>query len=65
MLRIIRNPQVQTSASLTGKVDGTYSYLMAFKGLKQNVISARYFFVLSQFDGLQPIYTKHDGIKKQ
>jgi hypothetical protein len=32
MLRIMRNPQIETAASLTGKGDGTYSYLSALKG---------------------------------
>jgi hypothetical protein len=30
-LRIIRNPQIQNAASLTGKVDGAYSNLSALR----------------------------------
>jgi hypothetical protein len=32
MLRVIKDPQIQTAASVTGKVDGTYGYLSALKG---------------------------------
>jgi hypothetical protein len=32
MPRIIQNQQIQNTASLTGKVDGTYSYRSALKG---------------------------------
>jgi hypothetical protein len=32
MLRIVQNPQIQNAASLTGKVDGTYSFSLALKG---------------------------------
>jgi hypothetical protein len=31
MWRNIRNPQIQHEASLTGKADGTHSYLLALK----------------------------------
>jgi hypothetical protein len=31
-LIIIQNQQIQTAASLTSKVDGTYIYLSALKG---------------------------------
>jgi hypothetical protein len=31
-LRIIRNPEIENEASMTGKADGTYSYPSALKG---------------------------------
>jgi hypothetical protein len=41
MLRIIRvqNPQIQNAASLIGKEDGTYGYLLALKGQQKPGLS--------------------------